>query len=95
MLLCEIDPEEVYRWFMELFIDAYDWVMVPNVYGMSQYADGGLIAIKPYISSSNYIRNPSNQSHGKRKTERASGHGWRFPQSTRGLMGVEKTEGNS
>lgn len=38
MLLCEIDPREVYRWFMELFIDAYDWVMVPNVYGMSQFA---------------------------------------------------------
>ena len=36
-VLCEIDPDEVYRWFMELFIDAYDWVMVPNVYGMSQY----------------------------------------------------------
>ena len=34
MLLCEFDPNEVYKWFMELFIDAYDWVMVPNVYGM-------------------------------------------------------------
>ncbi len=59
MLLCEIHPEEVYRWFMELFIDAYDWVMVPNVYGMSQYADGGRITTKPYISSSNYIRKMS------------------------------------
>ena len=47
MLLCEIDPDEVYKWFMELFIDAYDWVMVPNVYGMSQFADGGLMATKP------------------------------------------------
>ena len=55
MLLCEIDPDEVYRWFMELFIDAYDWVMVPNVYGMSQFADGGLMSTKPYISSSNYL----------------------------------------
>lgn len=55
MLLCEIDPDEVYRWFMEFFIDAYDWVMVPNVYGMSQFADGGLMTTKPYISSSNYI----------------------------------------
>ncbi len=59
MLLCEIHPDEVYRWFMELFIDAYDWVMVPNVYGMSQYADGGVITSKPYISSSNYIRKMS------------------------------------
>ena len=55
MVLCEFDPDEVYRWFMELFIDAYDWVMVPNVYGMSQFADGGLMTTKPYISGSNYI----------------------------------------
>jgi deoxyribodipyrimidine photolyase-related protein len=55
MLLCEFDPDEVYRWFMELFIDSYDWVMVPNVYGMSQFADGGLMATKPYISGSNYL----------------------------------------
>lgn len=55
MLLCEINPQEVYRWFMEMFIDSYEWVMVPNVFGMSQYADGGLITTKPYISSSNYI----------------------------------------
>lgn len=54
-LLCEFDPDEVYRWFMELFIDAYDWVMVPNVYGMTQFADGGLMMTKPYISGSNYL----------------------------------------
>lgn len=59
MLLCEFHPKEVYRWFMELFIDAYQWVMVPNVFGMSQYADGGLMTTKPYISSSNYIRKMS------------------------------------
>ncbi len=55
MVLCEFDPDEVYKWFMEVFIDSYDWVMVPNVYGMSQFADGGLMSTKPYISSSNYI----------------------------------------
>jgi deoxyribodipyrimidine photolyase-related protein len=55
MLLCEFDPNEVYRWFMELFIDAYDWVMVPNVYGMTQFADGGRMTTKPYISGSNYL----------------------------------------
>ena len=60
MLLCEFDPDEVYQWFMELFIDAYDWVMVPNIYGMSQFADGGLMATKPYISGSNYINKMSN-----------------------------------
>ena len=55
MLLCEFDPNDVYRWFMEMFIDAYDWVMVPNVYGMSQFADGGMMSTKPYISGSNYL----------------------------------------
>jgi len=59
MLLCEIHPTQVYQWFMEMYIDAYDWVMVPNVYGMSQFADGGLMSTKPYISSSNYIRKMS------------------------------------
>ena len=65
MVLCEFDPDEVYRWFMELFIDAYDWVMVPNVYGMSQYADGGLMSTKPYISSSNYLMKMSDYKRGE------------------------------
>jgi deoxyribodipyrimidine photolyase-related protein len=64
MVLCEFDPDEVYKWFMELFIDAYDWVMVPNIYGMSQFADGGLFATKPYISGSNYIMKMSNYPKG-------------------------------
>ena len=64
MLLCEFDPDEVYQWFMELFIDSYDWVMVPNVYGMSQFADGGLMSTKPYISGSNYIMKMSNYKKG-------------------------------
>ena len=64
MLLCEFDPDEVYRWFMELFIDAYDWVMVPNIYGMSQFADGGTFATKPYIGGSNYIRKMSDYTQG-------------------------------
>ena len=64
MLLCEFDPNEVYRWFMELFIDAYDWVMVPNIYGMSQFADGGLMATKPYISGSNYLMKMSDYKKG-------------------------------
>lgn len=55
MCLCEIHPDQVYEWFMTLYIDAYDWVMVPNVYGMSQFADGGIMSTKPYISGSNYI----------------------------------------
>ena len=64
MLLCEFDPDEVHRWFMELFIDAYDWVMVPNVYGMCLFADGGTFATKPYIGGSNYLRKMSNYKRG-------------------------------
>ena len=77
MLLCEIDPDDVYKWFMELFIDAYDWVMVPNIYGMSQFADGGLMSSKPYISSSNYLIKMSNYEKGDwQKTW--DGLFWRF-----------------
>lgn len=64
MVLCEFDPDEVYRWFMEMFVDAYDWVMVPNVYAMSQFADGGGMCTKPYISGSNYLMKMSNFSKG-------------------------------
>ena len=77
MLLCEFDPDEVYRWFMELFIDSYDWVMVPNVYGMSQFADGGLMSTKPYISGSNYLMKMSDFKKGDwQKTW--DGLFWRF-----------------
>jgi len=55
MLLCEIQPREVYQWFMERYLDSYDWVMGPNVYGMGQMSDGGIFATKPYICGSNYI----------------------------------------
>jgi len=77
MLLCEFDPKEVYRWFMELFIDAYDWVMVPNVYGMSQFADGGLLSTKPYISGSNYIMKMSDYKKGPWQ-DTWDGLFWRF-----------------
>jgi len=81
MLLCEFDPDAVYQWFMELFIDAYDWVMVPNVYGMSQFADGGLMATKPYISSSNYVMKMSDFPGGQKAAEWRQiwdGLFWRF-----------------
>ncbi len=64
MLLLGINPDAVYRWFMELFIDAYDWVMVPNVYGMSQYADFGGMVTKPYVSGSSYLRKMGHFSQG-------------------------------
>jgi deoxyribodipyrimidine photolyase-related protein len=77
MLLCEFDPDEVYRWFMELFIDAYDWVMVPNVYGMTQFADGGLMTTKPYISGSNYLMKMSDYEKGEWQSV-WDGLFWRF-----------------
>ncbi len=77
MLLCEFDPNEVYKWFMEFFVDAYDWVMVTNIYGMSQFADGGLMATKPYISGSNYLIKMSNYKKGEWQTV-WDGLFWRF-----------------
>jgi len=77
MLLCEFDPDEVYRWFMEMYVDAYDWVMVPNVYGMTQFADGGLMTTKPYISGSNYLLKMSDYAKGS-WTEIWDGLFWRF-----------------
>lgn len=82
MLLCEFDPDEVYRWFMELFIDAYDWVMVTNVYGMSQFADGGIMATKPYISGSSYILKMSDYKKGEWQ-ETWDGLFWNFLHSQR------------
>ena len=64
MMLLEIDPNQVYKWFMEIYIDSYDWVMVPNIYGMSQFSDNGLMASKPYISSSKYILKMSDYKYG-------------------------------
>ena len=77
MLLCRFHPHEVYKWFMELFIDAYDWVMVPNVYGMSQFADGGTFTTKPYISGSNYVLKMSDERKGP-WTEIWDGLFWTF-----------------
>ena len=55
MNLCEIKPNIVYKWFMEMFVDSSDWVMVPNVYGMGLFSDGGIFATKPYICGSAYF----------------------------------------
>ena len=59
-LLLQINPCELYNWFMICFIDSYEWVMIPNVFGMSQYSLTNISMMsKPYISSSNYIRKMS------------------------------------
>ena len=77
MFLCEFDPDDVYTWFMEMFVDSYDWVMVPNTYAMSQHADGGLITTKPYFSGSNYVRKMSHWGKGE-WAEIWDGLYWRF-----------------
>ena len=55
MNLCQIHPKQGYKWFMEMFVDSSDWVMVPNVYGMGLFSDGGIFATKPYICGSSYF----------------------------------------
>lgn len=59
MSLLRTDPDDVHEWFMQMYVDAYDWVMVPNVYAMSQFAAGDGITTKPYVSGSNYLRKMS------------------------------------
>jgi deoxyribodipyrimidine photolyase-related protein len=68
---------------MELFIDAYDWVMVPNVYAMSQFADGGMITTKPYFSSSNYIQKMSSYKPDPAWKEPWDALFWRFMDTRR------------
>jgi deoxyribodipyrimidine photolyase-related protein len=59
-LLTQIHPDEVDAWYLGVYIDAIQWVELPNTRGMSQYADGGIIATKPYVSSGSYINKMSN-----------------------------------
>ena len=77
MNLVGINPNEMYRWFMEMYIDSYDWVMVPNVYGMGSYADGGIFSTKPYICGSSYMLRMSNYPKGD-WCDIVDGLYWRF-----------------
>lgn len=58
-LITGISPQELEDWFNGVFIDAYDWVMQTNVIGMSQFAGGGVLALKPNAASANYINKMS------------------------------------
>ena len=64
--LAGIDPMAVNNWFLSVYVDAYEWVMLPNVLGMGLNADGGQIATKPYIASANYINKMSDYCQGCR-----------------------------
>jgi deoxyribodipyrimidine photolyase-related protein len=77
MLVSGIEPREVHRWFMEMFVDSSDWVMGPNVYGMGQFSDGGIFATKPYICGSNYILKMSDYKKGP-WCEEWDGLYWKF-----------------
>jgi len=77
MLLCEIHPQEVFRWFMEMYVDSSDWVMGPNVFGMGQFSDGGIFATKPYICGSNYLLKMSDYKRGD-WCDGMDGLYWRF-----------------
>ena len=59
-LLAGIDPKHIHHWYLGIYIDAFEWVELPNTLGMSQYADGGILATKPYVSSAAYINKMSN-----------------------------------
>lgn len=59
-LLAGVNPDEVDDWYLGIYADAIEWVQLPNTRGMSQYADGGILGTKPYVSSANYINKMSN-----------------------------------
>ena len=59
-MLAGVDPHQVHEWYLAVYADAYEWVEAPNVIGMSQFADGGLLGSKPYAASGNYINKMSN-----------------------------------
>lgn len=73
-LLLGVNPVEVHRWYLAVYTDAVEWVELPNVFGMSQYADGGVMASKPYVATGKYIQRMSNYCEGCRfKPEKATG----------------------
>jgi deoxyribodipyrimidine photolyase-related protein len=65
-LLIGADPKQVHLWYLEVYLDAYEWVELPNTLGMSQFADGGLLGSKPYVSSGAYINRMSDYCRGCR-----------------------------
>jgi deoxyribodipyrimidine photolyase-related protein len=65
-LLLGVKPQAVHQWYLAMYVDAVEWVELPNTFGMSQFADGGLMASKPYVASGRYIQRMSNYCAGCR-----------------------------
>jgi len=95
-LLAGVDPGQVHEWYLAVYADAYEWVELPNTLGMSQFADGGLLASKPYASSGAYIDRMSDYCGGCRYDVKAkNGPGacpfnylyWDFLARNRGVLG--------
>jgi deoxyribodipyrimidine photolyase-related protein len=95
MLLAGIDPEEVDEWYLGIYMDAIEWVEITNTRGMSQFADGGIVGTKPYVSSANYIKkmgdycNDCHYSPSKKHGEQACPFNslyWHFYQRHRPLL---------
>ncbi len=63
-LLYGVHPKEIHQWYLAVYVDAVEWVELPNTLGMSQYGDGGVMASKPYIASGKYINRMSNYCKG-------------------------------
>jgi len=70
--LLGVEPREVHEWYLAMYVDAVEWVELPNTLGMSQHADGGLTASKPYIATGQYIARMSNHCAGCRYDPKAA-----------------------
>jgi deoxyribodipyrimidine photolyase-related protein len=78
MVLNEYNPQECYKWFMTMFVDSYDWVMVANVMGMGLYADSGIFATKPYVAGGNYLKKMSDYDDHKNWEKTWTDLFWKF-----------------
>jgi deoxyribodipyrimidine photolyase-related protein len=65
-LLLGVHPKQLHEWYLAVYVDAVEWVELPNTLGMSQYADGGVMASKPYVATGKYIQRMSNYCTGCR-----------------------------